>query len=66
MAFDIKQARNIKNYRYVGDVSLVKSQNLVFSVEDILKKQTNKTGIKTIVIFLGFKIFKQVNKQNKK
>ena len=45
---------------------LVKSHNLVFSVEDILKKQTNKTQIKTTLIFLGFKIFKQVNKQNKK
>ena len=44
---------------------LVKSHNFVFSVEDILKKQTNKTGIKTTLIFLGFEIFKQVNKQNK-
>ena len=45
---------------------LVKSHNLVFSVEDILKKQTNKTRIKTTLIFLGSKIFKQVNKKNKK
>ena len=45
---------------------LVKSHNLVFSVEDILKKQTNKTGIKTTLIFVGLKKFKQVNKHNKK
>ena len=45
---------------------LLKSHNLIFSVEEILKKQTNRTGIKTTLIFWGFEIFKQVNKQNKK
>ena len=32
--------------------------NLVFSVEDIMIRQNNKTGIKTTLIFLGFKILK--------
>ena len=45
---------------------LVKSHNLVFSVEDIMVRYNNKTELNPTLIFSDFKILKQENKLNEK